>query len=141
MAQNDGCYTLESGVYSLKNKQKVQGNRKRYLDVFCLYGIKSCDTCRKAMKMLIESGRDVTFRDVREEPLTRETTERFLADFGEKLINDRSTTWRNLTETEKNHAPVDLLVSHPTLMKRPVIEGEDHLTLGWDKTVQAYYLG
>lgn len=91
--------------------------------------------------MLKESCRDVTFRDVREEPLTRETIERLLADFGDKLINGRSTAWRNLTETEKNQAPVDLLVSHPTLMKRPVIEGEDHLTLGWDKTVQAYYLG
>ena len=91
--------------------------------------------------MLRESGRNVAFRDVREDPLTPETIERFLANFGQRLINDRSTTWRNLTEEEKNQPPIDLLISHPTLMKRPVIEDGDDLTLGWDKTVQAHYLG
>ena len=90
--------------------------------------------------MLKESGLHVTFRDVREEPLSRETIERFLTNFGGRLINDRSTTWRNLTEQEKNQPPVDLLISHPTLMKRPVIENGEDLTLGWDKTVQAHYL-
>ena len=106
-----------------------------------LYGIKSCDTCRKALKLLRESGRNVAFRDVREEPLPPETIERFLANFGQRLINDRSTTWRSLTETEKNRLPVDLLARHPTLMKRPVIEDGEALTLGWDKAVQARYLG
>ena len=91
--------------------------------------------------MLKESGHEVAFRDVRDEPLTQETVERFLANFGQRLINDRSTTWRNLTEKEKNQPPIDLLISHPTLMKRPVIEDGDDLTLGWDKTVQAHYLG
>ena len=141
MAQNDGCYTLESGAYSRKNKQKVWANKKRFWNVLTLYGIKSCDTCRKAMKSLKETGRGVAFRDVREEPLSRETIERFLLRFGQRLTNERSTTWRNLTEKEKNQPPVDLLFSHPTLMKRPVIEDGEDLTLGWDKSVQALYLG
>ena len=91
--------------------------------------------------MLRDSGHDVAFRDVWEEPLSRDLIERFHAKFGQRLINDRSTTWRNLTEKEKNQPPIDLLISHPTLMKRPVIEGDENFTLGWDKTVQAYYLG
>ena len=63
-----------------------------------LYGIKSCDTVKKALKALDAAGRDVTFRDVRGTPLSTAEIDAFLAAFGEKLVNRSSTTWRGLSE-------------------------------------------
>ena len=106
-----------------------------------LYGISTCDTCRKARKALENSGLEVEFRDVRAEPLSEGEIARFLAEFGGRLLNTRSTTWRGLSEGERGRAPEALLKAHPTLMKRPVIEGPGGLTLGWDKAAQAAHLG
>ena len=106
-----------------------------------VYGIKNCDTCRKALKAIENKGLSVDFRDVRETPLGREMLERFVAEFGEALINRRSTTWRTLSEAERERSALELLSAHPTLMKRPVIEAETGFTLGWDKSVQATHLG
>lgn len=101
-----------------------------------IYGIKNCDTCRKAVKAL-----DAELHDVRQTPLTIEQLERFYAAFGQALVNTRSTTWRNLDEAARKEDPLKLLQQHPTLMKRPVIERGDELFLGWGKDVQAKLLG
>lgn len=106
-----------------------------------LFGLKACDTCRKALKEFQNAGREIEFRDVRDAPLSEGEIARFLAAFGEDLINRRSTTWRQLSEEERTHTAADLLSAHPTLMKRPVIEGEGGLTLGWDATARARHLG
>ncbi len=106
-----------------------------------LFGIKSCDTCRKAAKAIEKNGKIVDFKDVRVRPLSRETLNRFLKEFGDELANRRSTTWRNLSETERQQPLAQLLLDHPTLMKRPVIETAGGLTLGWDSSVQAKHLG
>ncbi|PTQ72677.1 arsenate reductase family protein [Celeribacter persicus] len=100
-----------------------------------IYGIKTCDTCRKAVKAL-----GVELTDIRETPLTRAQLERFHAAFGEVLVNTRSTTWRGLSEEERARDSLDLLMDHPTLMKRPVIEHDGVLYLGWGKDVQAVLL-
>ena len=100
-----------------------------------LYGIKACDTFRKALKMLETAGKNVTFVDVRDAPLDRATLKKFYETIGDQLLNTRSTTWRGLSEDERSADPLDLLVQHPTLMKRPVIEA-DNLYLGWKKDVQ-----
>jgi Spx/MgsR family transcriptional regulator len=105
-----------------------------------LYGIPNCDTCRAARKALEAAGKTVAFRDVRAEPLTLEVLERFCVSFGESLINRRSATWRGLSEEARESEPVALLTSHPTLMKRPVIEDGATLTLGWDAAAQAAHL-
>lgn len=104
-----------------------------------IYGIKTCDTCRKAMKLLQTVGQEVEFVDVRATPLAPEQLARFLAEFGEDLVNTRSTTWRGLNASERQAAPESLLSEHPTLMKRPVIEA-DALHLGWGKDVQSALL-
>ncbi|MEP5761395.1 MAG: ArsC/Spx/MgsR family protein [Litoreibacter sp.] len=105
-----------------------------------LYGIKTCDTCRKAIKALGAAGQEVLFHDVRAEPLSASQLKEFEAAFGAALLNTRSTTWRGLSEDERTKAPLELLAAHPTLMKRPVIEAET-LHLGWGKDVQARLLG
>ena len=99
-----------------------------------IYGLKACDTCRAAVKAL----EGAALVDVRETPLSPEDLTRFLAAFGEALVNRRSTTWRGLDEAARAKAPEALLAEHPTLMKRPVIEAADGtLYLGWTKDVQA----
>ena len=101
-----------------------------------IHGLKNCDTCRKAAKAL-----GAELRDVRAEPLSAAELARFLGAFGEALVNRRSTTWRGLSEAERDGAPAALLEAHPSLMKRPVIEDGDALHLGWGKDVQAALLG
>ena len=101
-----------------------------------IYGLKACDTCRKAVKA---TGAELV--DVRAAPLSRAELERFRAAFGEDLVNRRSTTWRGLTEEERAGDPLELLAAHPALMKRPVIEKDGALWLGWGKDVQAAVLG
>lgn len=98
-----------------------------------IYGLKNCDTCRKALKALPDS----TLVDVRADGLPGGLLETALAQFGEKLVNTRSTTWRGLSEEERAGAPLDLLEAHPALMKRPLIERDGQLYLGWDKATQA----
>lgn len=102
-----------------------------------LYGLKNCDTCRKALKMLP----DAVLVDVRAEGVPGDVMARALAEFGETLLNRRSTTWRGLSEAERGEAPKVLLERHPTLMKRPLIAVGGQLYLGWDKAVQAALLG
>jgi len=103
-------------------------------------GIKTCDTCRKAVKALEEAGKDVTFRDVRTEPLTTAEQVKFLHYFKDAIVNRKSTTWRQLSEEEREKLPLELLGAHPTLMKRPVIVDGDAYHLGWGKDVQAALL-
>jgi len=104
-----------------------------------LYGLKSCDSCRKAQKLLTVLGHNVTFVDVRVDGLSKADLERFWAEFGDKILNTRSTTWRGLSDAERCTPPLILLVDHPTLMKRPVIDCEGSLTLGWTKEVQSHF--
>ena len=104
-----------------------------------LYGIKVCDTCRKALKSLEAGGFAPEFHDVRDAPLSGETLEAFLNVLGSDLLNTRSTTWRGLSEKERAQEPLTLLQAHPTLMKRPVIDHDGTLTLGWGKPVQASF--
>ena len=92
-----------------------------------IYGIKTCDTCRKAIKALP----DAEFRDIRATPLSEDEIATFLAQFGDALINRSSTTWRGLSDAERATPPAELLSAHPTLMKRPVIRAGDRLLIGW----------
>lgn len=105
-----------------------------------LYGLSTCDSCRKARKALEQAGHDVALRDVRAEPLTPEEIRHFLAAFGDRLVNRASTTWRGLPEAERLSDPATLLAAHPALMKRPVLCEGTQLTLGWDRSVQAVWL-
>lgn len=98
-----------------------------------LFGLKNCDTCRKALKTLDS----VELVDVRADGVPKAVMERAFEQFGDALLNNRSTTWRQLSEEERKIAPLTLLAEHPTLMKRPLIEADGTLYLGWNKDVQA----
>ncbi len=91
-----------------------------------LYGIKNCDTVKKARKWLENNNQSVNFHDFREDGLTAETITSWAEQVGwETLFNKRSTSFRNLSEAEKNDLNQDkaigLMHTYPTLIKRPVL--------------------
>ncbi len=102
-----------------------------------LYGLKTCDTCRKALKALPNAA----FVDVRAEGVPPGVLRQAIEQFGEKIINTRSTTWRGLTEAQRAEPPEAQLAAHPTLMKRPLIVTEAGMYLGWGKDVQSALAG
>lgn len=106
-----------------------------------LVGLGTCDTCRKARKGLADGGLAVTFQDVRADPPTRAALTEWLTAFGADLVNRRSTTWRGLTEADRALPAPDLLLAHPTLMKRPVVIADGVLMLGWSEVTRKVLLG
>ena len=101
-----------------------------------LYGLKNCDTCKKALKALESAGKSPEFIDIRAEADLTALVPGWLDAVGDKLLNKASTTWRNLSEAEKAHAETSaaaLLIANPTLIKRPVIETGGQTYVGWRK--------
>ncbi|WP_170764213.1 ArsC/Spx/MgsR family protein [Ruegeria lacuscaerulensis] len=98
-----------------------------------LYGLKTCDSCRKALKSLP----DAEFVDVRSQGVPESVMTMALETFGEALLNTRSTTWRGLGEEQRARPALELLKDHPTLMKRPLIDQDGTLFLGWSPKMQA----
>ncbi len=101
-----------------------------------IYGIKNCDTVKKAIKWLKEENVDYTFHDFRKDGLTEELIEAFEKSLGwEALLNTRGTTWRKLDEADK--ADVDaskakaLMLVHDAIIKRPVWEKAGEYQLGF----------
>lgn len=106
-----------------------------------LYGLKNCDTCKKALKALEAAGQDIDFTDIRAEAdLTKKVPSWIDAAGLDQILNKRSTTWRGLSETEQADAlsgqAKALLIANPTLIKRPVIESGKDVYIGWTKDVQ-----
>jgi len=97
-----------------------------------IYGLKNCDTCRKAVKALP----NFEFVDLRAEPLSHEILAAAQARFGDALLNTRSTTWRGLSAGEREQPALDLLKAHAALMKRPLIVTESEMYLGWTPETQ-----
>jgi arsenate reductase len=115
--------------YAIKNK--IKGKFMQ------LYGLKACDSCRKARKAL--QNQQVDYIDVREGQVPDAVLEAALVTFGDALLNCASTTWRGLDEVARTGEPLALLKAHPTLMKRPLIVHDGEMTLGWKPDVAAHY--
>lgn len=100
-----------------------------------LYGIKNCDSVKKARRWLDDAEQKYSFFDLRKDPLTPELIQYWLEQAGEKLINRRSTTWKQLSESDRDQAihgdAIPLLLAHPTLIKRPVLEHNNTLAVGF----------
>lgn len=103
-----------------------------------LFGIKNCDTVKKAQRWLDAHSIVYQFHDLRAQPLPEETLTNWLQQCGvTALINKRSATYRNLSQTQKQVIkPEDpeliaLLQQQPTLIKRPVLAYREHLEIGF----------
>jgi arsenate reductase (glutaredoxin) len=104
-----------------------------------LYGIPTCDTCRKAERALKEAGHTVNFRDIRADPLSATEWQGLIHEFGDALVNRNSPTWRGLSDWMKASEADAQLAANPTLMKRPVLQDGAKMTLGWDVPAQAIW--
>ena len=106
-----------------------------------IYGLKNCDSCRKARAWLEAGDHEVNLHDLRDDGVAAADLEDWLARLGwERLLNRRSTTWRGLPPAEKEGldavAAKRLMLAHPTLIKRPVIRAGDRLVVGFSAAEQ-----
>ncbi len=102
-----------------------------------LFGLKNCDSCRKARKWLDVEGIDHRFVDLREQGVDESLIDRWIDGLGcSALLNRRSTTWRNLPLSQREEIGPEkeraLMMAHPTLIKRPIWDVGGHLFLGFD---------
>lgn len=113
---------------------KLNGKNKRKM--IMIYGIKNCDSCKKAIKHFSDRAQ---FCDIRDFPLSRDTLKKFVSAFENDLINTRSQTWKTLTEVDKSMNKIDLITKYPTVMKRPVIKRFDVLSIGWNDATKSKF--
>ncbi len=101
-----------------------------------IYGLNTCAVCQKAVKALEAEGRDISFRDVRADPLSEAELADLLAEFGDRLVDRTSNDYRGLSDWLKNSEADAQIAARPKVMTRPVIRDGKMLYLGWDETVQ-----
>ena len=106
------------------------------MGVATLYGIRNCDTVKKARAWLEEKGVEYRFHDYKVSGVERERLNGWCKELGwEKLLNRSGTTFRALPDPQKHltngEQAVALMLMHPTLIKRPVLELGGKLVLGF----------
>ena len=102
-----------------------------------LYGIKNCDTIKKARKWLEAHNVDYRFHDYRVDGIEKSQLMGWAKKSGwELLLNRRGTTWRNLPEQQRENidesSAIELMVEHPAIIKRPVLTRADKILVGFD---------
>ncbi|GAB5390406.1 MAG: ArsC family reductase [Alphaproteobacteria bacterium] len=109
-----------------------------------IHGIRTCDSCKKAIRWAQEKGIDHSFHDWRNDGLDEDQLDMWLLDLGwEQVLNKRSTSWRELPKEVQNAVDADmartLLIGNPTLIKRPLftLDGSDEVVLGFTKDSQS----
>ena len=96
-----------------------------------IYGIKSCSTMKKAFTKLDELGVNYNFHDYKKQGIDKDSVQRWVDELGiDKVLNKRGTTWRKLTNEQKQAADanidtaIDLLIENTSMIKRPIVEGQ-----------------
>lgn len=102
-----------------------------------LYGIPNCDTVKKARLWLDAQGKAYTFHDYKKEGAQPEKLAAWIAAAGlDRVVNRKGTTFRALGDVDKakaadSHTAVALLVQHPSIIKRPVVEYPGGVLVGF----------
>lgn len=107
-----------------------------------IYGIKACDTMKKARAWLEANGVDYAFHDYKTAGIDRRTLERWAGVVGWRtLLNQSGTTFRALPETDKTdldqEKAIGLMLAQPSMIKRPVLDQDGRLTVGFKPEVYA----
>ena len=102
-----------------------------------IYGIKNCDTIKKTLKWCTENGVDYQFHDYRKDGLSAALLARLEQHLGwEKLLNKRGTTYRQLSDEQKQNIDLDSAIKYmldaPAMIKRPVVQVNDQYHVGFD---------
>ncbi|WP_394546928.1 ArsC family reductase [Pantoea ananatis] len=107
-----------------------------------MFGIKNCDTIKKARRYLEAAGVDYRFHDYRADGLTDDQLQQFIDVLGyQDLLNTRGTTWRKLPEAEREAisdaaSAKALMLAQPAIIKRPVLRAPDGtLLLGFSESL------
>ena len=103
-----------------------------------IYGIKNCDTMKKALKWLEANHVNVTFHDYKKSGIDDTALNQALEQHGwENVINRRGTTWRQLPEEVKNTMNEDaakkIAAENPSIIKRPLLVHNDNTHLGFNE--------
>ncbi|WP_413725184.1 ArsC family reductase [Sodalis sp. RH16] len=113
-----------------------------------IYGIKNCDTMKKARRWLDEAQLPYRFHDYRADGVTSELLQGFIRRTDWRvLLNTRGTTWRKLSEEQRRQAEdaagaLALMLSQPAIIKRPVLQRQDGaLLVGFDPAEYQKFTG
>jgi len=106
-----------------------------------IYGIPNCNTVKKARTWLSEQGIALPFHDFKKQGVSEELLKPWLEQVSwEKLLNRQGTTWRQLPDEAKaaicdEDSAIRLMMEKPSVIKRPVLEKDGQITLGFDEAV------
>jgi arsenate reductase len=106
-----------------------------------IYGIKNCDTMKKAFKWMEVNGFDYQFHDYRKDGISVEMVTDFVAALGlELVLNKRGTTWRKLSDDIKDNidetGAIKLMAENEAMIKRPIFDLEGNWAIGFAKKDQ-----
>ena len=101
-----------------------------------IYGIPNCDTIKKARSWLDKQRIEYQFHDFRADGIEEKSLRQWAKAVGwETLLNRRGTTWRQLSDKEKDNVSekksFQLMLSNPTLIKRPVLVSNKKVYVGF----------
>jgi arsenate reductase len=101
-----------------------------------LYGIRNCDTMKKAWTWLDQHGVAYEFHDYKKAGVARETLQAWAREVGwERLLNRAGTTFKKLPEAQKQEIDeakaIALMLAQPSMIKRPVLEADGKLLVGF----------
>ena len=93
-----------------------------------IYGLKNCDKCRAARKVL----QNAELIDIRQVPFSVTAIKKLIDTCGNEIVNKKSTTWRSLPEIDRQLPLIELLQAYPTLIKRPINKDQNgNYSVGW----------
>lgn len=103
-----------------------------------IYGIKNCDTMKKAFKWMGDNNITYVFHDYRKDGIDEALVKSFVNELGlDKVLNTRGTTWRKLSDEVKNNLDegdaIHLLVENEAMIKRPIFDLGERLFIGFSK--------
>ncbi|KGQ69857.1 arsenate reductase [Chelonobacter oris] len=111
-----------------------------------VYGIKNCDTVKKALQWLADNDVQANLHDYRVDGIDQAYLQRVEQLFGwQELVNKRSTTWRNLDDAIKQNldqqTALEVLLAQPTLIKRPIVLGGSKPLIGFNAKIYGDVFG
>lgn len=103
-----------------------------------IYGIKNCDSVKKARRLLEQAEIDYQFHDYRQDGLSLALLKEFVVQLGwQALVNTRGTTWRALSPEQKaidnENQAMALMLEHPAIIKRPLLVSGSTYLLGFNE--------
>jgi arsenate reductase len=104
-----------------------------------MYGIKNCDTIKKASKWLDNNGIDFEFHDYKKNPPNEDLISNFIKNIDlELLINKRGTTYRKLSDNKReainnDNNLINLIIDNPSIIKRPILFTGNEYIIGFNE--------